>query len=308
MSVAAVYNPVAGSGRAGREWPQAERLLRSHFPDIEVAATTGPGSAARLAEDWSRRGKKLVVACGGDGTLSEAADGLLRANTDVTLGCIPAGTGSDLSKTLSLPVDLADSIGRIIGGSTRRIDAGRLSFVDDGGNAASRHFINIASLGVSGPTDRAVNAAKSKGSVGGKLVYLFHTIRELVRYRFQDVRLTVDDLPPVEARIAVVAIANGKYFGGGMMIAPDADPGDGWLEVVIFRAAGKLSLIRDMNLLYTGAHVGHPLVSMLRGRRITVEPAGGLAANAALLDIDGESPGRIPATFEVLPNALKVTR
>ena len=178
--------------------------------------------------------------------------------------------------------------------------------MDDQGRAALRHFINIASLGLSGPTSRAVNNAKRSGGASGQIVFMWHTIRELIRYRFQDVRITVDDTLPIEARIAVVAAANGKYFGGGMMIAPDAQIDDGLLDLVIFRGAAKLSLIKDLRLLYTGSHTNHPAVTILRGKKFVIEPVAGLASNVALLDIDGESPGSIPAVFEVLPNALRI--
>ena len=138
------------------------------------------------------------------------------------------------------------------------------------------------------------------------MLFMWHTIRELIRYRFQDVRIFVDGAPAIEARIAVAAAANGRYFGGGMMIAPQAEMDDGMFDFVIFKGAAKLTLIRDLRLLYSGSHVGHPAVTILRGRRIIVEPAGDPALNAALLDIDGESPGSIPVTFEVLPKAIKV--
>ena len=195
---------------------------------------------------------------------------------------------------------------RIAAGKERQVDAGRVTFVDDEGKAAIRHFINIASLGLSGPTSRAVNRAKRSGKASGQMLFIWHTIRELIRYRFQDVRITVDGAPPIEARIAVVAAANGRYFGGGMMIAPGAELDDGLLDLVIFRGAAKLTLIKDMRLLYTGSHVNHPSVTILRGRRITVEPLGDPALNTAQLDIDGESPGAIPATFETLPKAIRI--
>ena len=162
------------------------------------------------------------------------------------------------------------------------------------GRAAVRHFINIASLGLSGPTSRAVNKAKRSGKASGQLLFMWHTIRELIRYRFQDVRISVDGAPAIEARIAVAAAANGRFFGGGMMIAPQAELEDGLLDLVIFRGAAKLTLIKDMRLLYSGSHVNHPAVTMLRGRKIIVEPAGDSALNTALLDIDGECPAPFP--------------
>jgi diacylglycerol kinase (ATP) len=222
------------------------------------------------------------------------------------LGVVPSGTGDDFARGLGLVADIERLAARIAAGERRTIDAGRVSFVNDDGALASRCFINIASLGLSGPTDRAVNAAKSNRKVLGKLVFLFHTVRELIRYRFQEVRVTVDGGEPIEARIALLAVANAPYFGGGMKIAPDAVPDDALFQVVIIRGRSKLSLISDLRLVYSGAHRGLTSCTFLSGRKIVVEPLGDLAANAALLDIDGESPGRIPATFEIIPGALTV--
>ncbi|TIU16701.1 MAG: diacylglycerol kinase family lipid kinase, partial [Mesorhizobium sp.] len=149
-----------------------------------------------------------------------------------------------------------------------------------------------------------VNADKRKGKVSAKALFYWRTVWEFLRYRFQDVVITVDDGVPVEARVALVAVANGKFFGGGMMIAPDAELDDGQFDIVILRAAGKLKLIWDIRLLYGGRHRNHSAITILRGKKVVVEPLGDAQKNAALVDVDGESPGRIPATFEILPGAL----
>jgi diacylglycerol kinase family enzyme len=222
----------------------------------------------------------------------------------VELGLLPCGTGVDFARGLGLPKEVDAMLQRIAEAKARSVDAGRICYIDDHGALASRHFINIASLGLSGATDRAVNADKRKGRMSAKTLFLWRTVVELMRYRFQDVRITVDDGAPVEARMALVAVANGKYFGGGMMIAPDADLTDGQFDIVILRAAGKLKLIWDIRLLYGGRHRNHPAITILRGRKVVVEPIGDVEKNGALVDIDGESPGRIPATFEILPGAL----
>lgn len=305
-----VVNPAAGAGRGRTCWDAISGKLQDCSSRVERRFTTAPGQAEGLAMELCRKGAGLVVALGGDGTISETASGVLRHNAQagakVGFGIVPAGTGSDLARTLGLSNDPVAALAAATGDRSRTIDAGTVEFVADDGRPASRYFINIASLGLSGPTDRAVNAAKRSAKVAGKLVFFFHTVRELLRYRFQDVVVRVDDGEPVAARIAVVAIANGRYFGGGMEIAPGARPDDGLFEVVIFRGANKLRLIAEMNKIYSGAHVKLPGVTVLRGRKIAVEPAGGLAANSALLDIDGESPGAIPATFTILADALTV--
>ncbi len=310
MKVGVVVNPVAGGGRMRALWPDIHALLADRFDAVELRETRAPGEAAALARELALDGFPLVIAAGGDGTVSETVDGLLQARGEsvatADLGIMPVGTGSDLARGLGIAGEPAALVARIAESKGRAVDAGRVAFVDDHGALATRHFINIASLGVSGPTDRAVNAAKSGGRMSGKMVFLWHTVRELIRYRFQQVRVTVDDGAPVEATIALVAAANGRYFGGGMMIAPDAAIDDGQLEVIVVRGASKLKLISDLRLVYSGAHKSLGSCTFLRGKKVVVEPLGDPIANGALLDIDGESPGRIPATFEILPAAITV--
>ncbi|CAM5448484.1 YegS/Rv2252/BmrU family lipid kinase [Aquamicrobium terrae] len=306
MKVGVILNPVAGGGRLKRDWPRMAAALRRHFGDIELRQTQVGGDAERLALDFAADGFGLVIAAGGDGTASEVADGLLQAADEgcgtAELALIPCGTGIDFARGLGLPHDIDALVAHIAEAKGRKIDAGRISYVDDHGALASRHFINIASLGLSGATDRAVNADRRKGRVSAKALFYWRTVAEFMRYRFQHVRISIDDGEPVEARMALVAVANGRFFGGGMMVAPDAVLDDGQFEVVILRAAGKLGLIRDIRLVYGGQHRNHPAITILRGRKVTVEPMSD--DDAALVDIDGESPGRIPAMFEMLPGAL----
>ncbi|MDX8468635.1 diacylglycerol kinase family lipid kinase [Mesorhizobium sp. VK23B] len=308
MKVGVVLNPIAGGGKLKRHWPEIAASLRKHFGDFDLRETQTSGDAERLAIDLAVDGCELVIAAGGDGTASEVADGLLQAKHETgrasQLGLLPCGAGIDFARGLGLSDGIEEALARIAGANTRKVDAGRICYIDDHGALASRHFINIASLGLSGATDRAVNADKRKGRVSAKALFFWRTVLEFIRYRFQDVRITIDDGEPVEASVALVAVANGRFFGGGMMIAPDADLSDGQFDIVILRAAGKLGLIRDIRLLYGGRHRNHPAITILRGRKVLVEPLGDVEKNGAMVDIDGESPGRIPATFEILPGAL----
>ena len=308
LKVGVILNPVAGGGELSSRWPEIASLLTRSFGEFEMRKTEQAGDAATLAIDFAACGYDLVIAAGGDGTASEVADGLLKgfaeSGKQVELGLLPCGTGVDFARGLGLSGDFEATIKRIAEAKGRRVDAGRISYVDDHGALASRHFVNIASLGLSGVTDRAVNADKRKGRVSARALYFWRTVIEFIRYRFQDVRITIDDGDPVEARMALVAVANGRFFGAGMMVAPDAALDDGLFDIVILRAAGKLGLIRDIRLLYGGRHRNHPAITISRGRKVAVEPLGDPLVNGALIDIDGESPGRIPATFEILPGAL----
>lgn len=141
--------------------------------------------------------------------------------------------------------------------------------------------------------------------MSAKLLFLWSTVREFLRYDFQTVRVAIDDREPIEARVALVAVCNGRFFGGGMMVAPDAELDDGLFDIVIVRAAGKLGLIWDLRLVYGGRHRSHHAISILRGRKVSIEVVGG-PENEALVEVDGEPVGRIPARFELLRGALQL--
>lgn len=310
MKCGVILNPVAGAGKAAKVWPAFEAELERQVGLFDLRRTARADEAVTIAGAMARDGYELIVAAGGDGTISETVDGILRSGNvalaQPRLGILPCGTGSDLARTLKLDGTPSEMVRRLTQGTGRLIDAARVGYTGADGRKAERYYINISSLGLSGPTSRAVNAAKRSNSASGQMVFMWHTIKELIKYKFQTVRITVDDQPPIEAQVALVAAANGRYFGGGMMIAPDASEDDGLLDVVIFRGAAKLRLILDLRLLYTGAHRNHRQVTILRGKKVLVEPVGDPALNTALLDVDGEAPGQIPALFEVLPKAIRV--
>jgi len=307
MKVGVIMNPVAGGGRLRRHWPEIDAALKTAFGDFDLRETQAAGDGVTLTMDLVANGCALVVAAGGDGTVNEVADGLIKAAAEghrAVLGMIPCGTGTDFARGLGLSDSHAVAIRRMAQSKGRAIDAGRVSFIDDNGALASRHFINIASLGVSGAVARAVNADERKGRVSATALFYWRTVAEFIHYRFRDVRITVDDGEPIEARVALVAAANGKFFGGGMMVAPDAELDDGQFDIVILRAAGKLGLILSIRLLYGGRHRNHPAITIMRGRKVVVEPLADRDSRPMLIEADGESPGRIPATFEILPGAI----
>lgn len=155
MSVGVIMNPAAGGGLLSRSRPRIQAALERHFKDFVLRETEEPGTPAPACA-FAADGAELVVAVGGDGTVSEVADGLLQAAEEVAtstaLGVLPVGTGTDFARGLGLPRDIDAAVARIAANPGRSIDAGRICYVDDQGRLATRHFINIASLGLSGPT------------------------------------------------------------------------------------------------------------------------------------------------------------
>lgn len=305
MKTFVVVNPAAGSGRAGRHWPRISRDLNKAIGPFGFALTTRAGEAAGLVRDAIRDGAKTIVAVGGDGTVNEAVNGICEGahppGDDVALGFVMFGTGGDFRRSFELPKSVAAAISRLKDGRSRVIDLGRLRYVSTDGEASERWFNNIASFGFSGEVVRAVNAARVSKLFGGRFSFLWNSFLELRKYRGCKIDLVIDG-KSITQDICTVAVCNGRFFGGGMKMAPDAALDDGVLDVVVVRQNPPLSIL-DMRLLYSGAHLDHPNVSVYRGRKIEAKP---LSNAPIFLDVEGEAPGMLPATFEVVPKALKV--
>lgn len=308
LKVGVILNPIAGGGGLVRQRAGLEAALIRHFGSWEIRETEQFGDGEHLAMAFAADGCDVVIAAGGDGTAGEAADGLLQYKADgktpPALALLPCGTGTDFARGLGLSRDIEATIARIAAAPLRPVDAGRISYVADGGRLASRNFLNIASVGISGATARAVNRDKRKGRMSAKALFFWRTVTEFIRYRFQTVRVTVDGGAPVESRMALVAVCNGRFFGAGMMIAPDADLSDGLFDIVTIRASGKAGLIWDLRLLYGGRHRNHHAITIQRGKRVVIEPVGDVGQDGVLIEIDGEPLGRCPVTVEMLPGAL----
>lgn len=302
-----IVNPRAGGGRAGREWPALSEGLAVAVGRFDRAFTSAPLDATRLAADAARQGRPLVVAVGGDGTVNEVVDGLraVAAAPDALpeLAIVMIGTGADLARTLSLPSTAADQVSRAGQPRVRVIDAGRADYVDDASAPRSRHFVNVGGFGLSGATDRVVNARGWLRVFGARAAFQVGVARALLSWRNQPVAISVDGAPEFTVTAKLGAVANGCWFGGGMRIAPQAVIDDGLLEVVVVGDVSAATLVRRLPMVYRGEHVALPEVRVLRGREVRVRPIGSAPVP---LDLDGESPGHLPATFSVVPRALRI--
>ncbi len=299
-----VVNPKSQGGRLGKRWPEiAETILRA-FP-FDEAITTGPGDATRLTAEALRGGAERIVAIGGDGTINEVVNGFFEDGQPIapeaSFAVIPFGTGGDFRRTFHLPTEIADAVQVIKTNHRRKIDVGRLRFVTRSGETAHRMFANIASFGVSGVVDRMVNES---GKKLGKLGFVWNTARAAWSYKNQRVQLTFDDDPKdrVEATINTVAVANGKYFGGAMKIAPEAEPDDGKFDVVVMGDLSFFDVVTKGRRVFKGNHIGMPEVSQRKARIVDAEAIDPGAV--VELDVDGEAPGILPARFEIVPAAL----
>ncbi len=211
--VVVIVNPRSQGGALGRRWSELADTIRRALP-FEVARTEGPGDATRLAARALRAGAEVVVAVGGDGTINEVANGFFADGQPVAPGAalaiLPFGTGGDFVRTARIPKDWAAAVEVLARGARRTIDVGRLDHATRDGGPGVRMFVNIASFGLSGVTDRFVNQGQKR--LGGKLSFFAATTRALLAYDNQRVHLVFDEQPAdaVDMTINTVAVANGR--------------------------------------------------------------------------------------------------
>ncbi len=306
--VRAIVNPrSAGSHTEGR-WPEVADKMKQCLGAFDTVFTDGPMAAMRLATAALKDGVDQIIAVGGDGTVNEVVNGFFEGgrpiNSQAVLSIITSGTGADFRRTLGASTDPDTQIARVADGEVHAIDLGQLSYRDDAtSEIKTRYFDNVASFGLSGATDRAVNQLTFAKSLGGKFAFLWGTFKALLEYKGARVRLQVDDQYDEVLDINTVAVCNGRFFGGGMQIAPQASPEDGVFDIIVIRQTSLFKFLRGIPSVYSGRHLEKEGdVFMLRGRKVTAEPVS--SADEILLDVDGEAPGRLPATFEIVPRAI----
>jgi diacylglycerol kinase (ATP) len=288
-----VVNPTAGGGRAGALWERLAPLARS----LAAVQVTVPQSRAELAQAVGRgavEGFRRIVVVGGDGSIHVAANALLETGTsdEVVLGVVPAGTGSDLARVLGLPRHPEEALRRALLGPAKSLDAGRCE-----GEASEFFFANIASAGIGGLVDQAVNAIPDRG----RTAFLAAALGAFRAYRCASVRVDVDGERWFEGRILVLAVANGTTFGKGMRIAPRARPDDGLFDVVLVKEISAVQLVLHLPQLYMGRHMRARPVRSVRAREVRIEPLEKMPP----FDVDGETYQSGAATFTVQPGRLR---
>jgi YegS/Rv2252/BmrU family lipid kinase len=299
-----IVNPRSGGGLSESAWAKLVGPLTDGMGEFDSVFTSGPRDATRLAREAADAGRPLVVAFGGDGTVSEVADGILQAGAGATteIGLIPRGTGGDFRRSLELPSGLREAAARIREAPARVVDAGRVTFVGHDGAPAQRHFVNVASFGFSSAVASRANASSKR--LGGRMAFLSATMRSLVTYENTDVWLTMDGGERLRRRVLMAAVGNGRFFGGGMQICPAAKLDSGALDLVVIGDFTRMDVVTKIARVFSGNHLTLDEVSSAVVNRLEAAP---VETDARVpIELDGETPGHLPATFEALPSALRV--
>ncbi|AQP46683.1 lipid kinase [Tessaracoccus aquimaris] len=291
--VSVVCNQRSGGGKAGRALPKVAARLREGLPNAELHIVTS--TSYEQARDLTRsvaltaRPGDVVAVMGGDGMAHLGLNAC--AETDATLAVIPAGTGNDLARGAGIPGSINESVEALVRGRTRRLDLSRLT-----NSSGSRYVGAVVSSGYDARVNRATNDIRLRF---GALSYGYIALRELAAFSPLHYRLTVDGVER-EVSAMMVAIANTGVFGGGMQIAPDADPTDGLLDVTIIHEASRSKLLRLLPSVYSGKFVTNPVAERFRAKVVKFEGDGLFVMG------DGEEMGEVPATVEAIPGILNL--
>lgn len=312
MKPLAIINPRSCGGKTAARIRELEQAIRRAVGSVDVALTERQRHATELAHAAAGHGRPAVIAVGGDGTVHEVVNGLMQARADdptrkTTMGIIGQGTGGDFRKTLGLEASLDAYCHAIGAGKTRAVDVGRFSYRNDDGERDEAYFINILSVGMGGLVDRYV--ARASRALGGTVAYMGASIRGLIESQVSVLDCTLYHCGRprrLELSSRSVAICNGRFFGGGMEVAPMAEPDDGRFHVVSMGDAGRLRFALSALAIYTGSHVRNPNVQVFCCERIDVELRNQEIRDRFPLDVDGEPFGLLPIRVDILPAALEV--
>jgi YegS/Rv2252/BmrU family lipid kinase len=305
-----IINPESAGGATRKTWPKIASDLAAHLGAFSCKFTSRAGEGIELAADAARKGAKLIIACGGDGTISEVANGILASGTSAELGVLPSGTGGDFRRTLGIPPRTRDAATILRTGRTRLMDVGRVTFTNSNGEHDSRYFLGVASFGLSAEVISRVKAGgpewlPMKGNwLGGRASFALAMIETVVKTGATQAIIQLDDDQERLMTVANLCVANARYFGGGMKIAPDAKLADGKFDVISIGDLGPAKIIANAPRLYTGTHLSLPQVGHALATNIVARPSD--PKQRIELEVDGELPGYLPATFHILPKALRV--
>ncbi len=294
-----IVNPAAGAGKTAREWPALTSRLRGAGLKFDYILTEAPGHAIALAREALLKGYELIVAVGGDGTVNEVVNGIYGegAEKDVTLGIVSSGTGGDYIRTLGIPRSPEEACRCLLRPRKITVDIGVVEYVM-GRQPAKRLFVNFAGVGIDAEIVKATTQRFKK--LGAQPAYFAGLLSTMLTYRNIDTSIKLDGVA-VSRKVCEVLVCNGKYGGGSMLAAPEADLSDGFFDVMAIKEMSKPELLRCFPTIYKGTHVNNPKVEMKRAKEIEICPVSPLPLQA-----DGELLGETPVKIRIIPMAIKV--
>ncbi|XUW99835.1 MAG: diacylglycerol kinase family protein [Dehalogenimonas sp.] len=294
-----IVNPAAGCGASAKHWPHIKRQLEKLGIKYDVVFTERIGHAIELAREAAKGHYNYIVAVGGDGTINEVVNGLLAVpGHNVALGVVNTGTGSDFVRSLGIPRDPDRACHHLLSDKRIKVDVGVIEWGING-TAGRRYFVNAAGVGFDA---EATETRRNLPRIfRGPVSYVVGVFKTLVAYRNKRINIKLDETDERHKKVLSVIVANGKYFGGGMKVAPAAELGDQLFEVLTIGDIGKFELVQAFPRVYKGTHITHPKVKVERASKVDLS-----SIERLLLQADGEIIGEGAFSFSLLPGALSV--
>ncbi len=299
-----IVNPRAGRGQVEAALPQVENVLRNSELGYRIVRTTRPGHATQAARDALLNGERFLVAAGGDGTVHEVVNGMISGGRpvapDAVLGVVAAGSGCDFVRSFGLPGDAVQAARQLAGDRVRAIDVGILTCTDGAtAKTKTRYFVNIAEAGLGGAVVARAAGLTGVGRFLGGARYACGFWLTLPGFRPATVRLDADG-QAFAWRAYNVVVANCRFYGGGMQISPKSQPDDCLLDVLVMTGP-KSDAFTTLPKVYLGTHLPHRNIAELRAGRVLLD-----ADRPFLIEADGEMLGTTPATFGIIPAAIRL--
>lgn len=301
MRTLIIINPHAAGGRANTVFKQIQDKLADALGEFIVAVTQKPEEVAEHLDAAATTDITRIIAIGGDGTNHAIVNALAqRPDLAVTFGSISVGTGSDWARSLGAPADPYAAVDWLARAQSVACDFGKVEYVDTlhGRKCVTRIFLNIASAGISGEVDARVNRARRRSSV----TFLRATIATLLKYKPQRINVECDGTKFYAGQSYLLAVANGRFFGRGMWIAPHALINDGLFDVVLVEGMARLRILLALQTVFSGKHLQRNDVHQTRAAEVNVHSEGGPLG----LDLDGEEAQGQDLRFTMIPRAIKV--
>ena len=297
-----ILNPHAGSGRGKKDKELLEQLLSKNGFRFTLAVSEFPKHTIQLTVQAIENGYRDLIVAGGDGTLNEVVNGIYSQSicspSEITVGVIPVGTGNDWIKTFGVPNQYEEAIKILINGETILQDIGRVMYSENS-HSKTCYFANMAGFGFDAMVAQKTNQMKDKGRKGISL-YLQALGVSFFKYKTFRTKIVIDD-QEINDFIFLASIGIGKFNGGGMMLAPDADPTNGIFQVTIIRKVGLFAVLRNLAGLYNGTFVKDPRVSVHHARRVSISSEKNISGEA-----DGEILGDNKFEIDMVSQKLSV--
>lgn len=298
-----IVNPFSARGKTLDRWHFIRDIIKHHFKEYKYVFTEKPKHATEIVPQLLKEGFDLIIGVGGDGTLNEIANGFFKTdshetiNSDAAVAIIPSGTGSDFVRFLKIPRDFKDSIHHIKHAKKRKFDVGRITFTHHGTKPQVKYFINVSDFGLGAEVVRHISLIPHQKR--NAFSYYKGLLTTLKSYQSKRVNIVIDGHKKLQGNYLIGAVANGRIFGGGMKIAPQAEPDDGYFDLVLIEDMRTPEIIRNSPFLYMGNIQKHPKVTIIRARHIQVT-----ADEPVHIEYDGELSDTTPVEFQIIEKSL----